>query len=144
MAYRQENLFQAKERIEVELAQYQRGLPPNDTRLPQKLLEAARYIQDHLFDPHLNVNTLKLKCHLRNNNVSTIFRSVIGLSIREYIENLRLEAADQLLRSGGFEIYLIAMSVGYEHQETFFRAFQRRFGCTPSRRRSSFRCTGHS
>jgi AraC-like DNA-binding protein len=26
--------------------------------------------------------------------------------------------------------------VGYSHQETFFRAFQRHFGCPPSCRRS--------
>jgi len=142
--YRQESLLRARERIEAELAQFQRDLLLNDTRLPRKLLEAVRYIQDHLFDPELNVNTLKLKCQLRNNNVSTLFRSIIGLGIREYIESLRLEAADQLLRNCGFEIYLIAMSVGYEHQETFFRAFQRRFGCTPSHRRSTFRCSDGS
>lgn len=131
--------FDTMKRIEAELERFRQDLLLLDARLPQNLSGAMRYLQDHLFDSNLNVSTLKLRCDLRNNNVSTIFRSIVGVGIRDYIEMLRLDAADHLLRIGGFEIYLIAMSVGYDHQETFFRAFQRRFGCTPSRRRNAFR-----
>ena len=56
----------------------------------------------------------------------------MGRGIREYIETLRLYAASRLLRDRRFEIYLIAMAVGYEHQETFCRAFRRHFGYPPS------------
>lgn len=62
------------------------------------------------------------------------FRRHVGLGLRDYVEHLRLEAADRLLRSGGYPVYLVALSVGYSHQETFCRAFARRFHCNPSDR----------
>ncbi len=103
---------------------------------PEKLCGHTRRIlgcvHRHLFDPNLNVASVRLRCGLRNNNISTHFRRNMGIGLREYIETGRLEAAKRLLRQSGIEIYLIAEAVGYEHQETFCRAFQRQMGTSPS------------
>ncbi|HVT15585.1 MAG TPA: AraC family transcriptional regulator [Thermoanaerobaculia bacterium] len=90
------------------------------------------FIHAHAFDSGLNVGTVKQGCRIKDNNISTRFRIAVGLGIREYIEVLRLSFASRLLRGKRFEVYLIAMAVGYEHQETFCRAFRRHFGCPPS------------
>lgn len=105
---------------------------PDTAYLPREIAALLDFIHSNLFDRSLNVSTAKSSCHIRNNNISTRFRTTLGLGIREYIETLRLEAAARLLRSHRFEVYLIAMAVGYEHQETFCRAFQRHFGYSPS------------
>jgi AraC-like DNA-binding protein len=99
---------------------------------PRDIARMIGYVHDHLFDSSLNVNGLKLGCQQRNNNVTTRFRRLVGIGLREYIEKLRLEAAARLLVQREIAVYLVAMAVGYEHYETFFRAFQRYFGCTPS------------
>ena len=123
------------ERIERTLQDFLDGSRPSVGELPREIEEIVRYVHDHLFDSSLNVNLIKLRCRLRNNNVSTHFRKAVGLGIREYIEKLRLEAAGSLLGERDLEVYLVAMAVGYQHQETFCRAFQRHFGHTPSERR---------
>src|SRR6185295_1658757 len=105
---------------------------PQAAYLPRDVAAVLEFIHNHVFESSLNVNTIKHSCRIGNNNISTRFRVVLGLGIREYIENLRLYAASRLLHGQRFEVYLIAMAVGYEHQETFCRAFRRQFGCPPS------------
>ena len=103
--------------------------------LPRDVEEVLRSIHGALFDPGLSVSSIKIQCGIRNNNFSTRFRRLLGVGIREYIEELRMQAADRLLRDHGLEVYLVASAVGYDHQETFHRAFLRRFGRTPSEHR---------
>jgi transcriptional regulator GlxA family with amidase domain len=105
---------------------------PHVSRLPRDVAAVLEFIHAHLFESSLNVNTVKHGCRIKNNNISTRFRIGLGLGIREYIETLRLYAALRLLQDRRFEIYLIAVAVGYEHQETFCRAFRRQFGYPPS------------
>jgi transcriptional regulator GlxA family with amidase domain len=105
---------------------------PQAACLPRDVAAVLEFIHAHVFESSLNVNTVKQGCRVKNNNISTRFRIGLGLGIREYIEALRLYAASRLLQGQRFEVYLIAMAVGYEHQETFCRAFRRHFGCPPS------------
>lgn len=105
---------------------------PEIACLSREIAEVLEFIHAHLFDSTLKVKRVKQSCRIRNNNISTRFRMSVGLGIREYIEALRLESALSLLRQQRFEIYLVGMAVGYEHQETFCRAFQRHFGFLPS------------
>lgn len=83
------------------------------------------------FDPALNVRSLKMRCRIRDNNVAYHFKYETGLSIKEYIEGLRIAAAGELLRGGGFNNWEVARAVGYTHLQTFYRAFRRHLGCTP-------------
>jgi AraC-like DNA-binding protein len=88
-------------------------------------------IDQSLFDQRLTVHTLKTRCQIRDNNIAYRFKDETGLSIKEYIERLRIAAAGELLRSGSFNAWEVANAVGYSHLQTFYRAFRRRFGCTP-------------
>jgi transcriptional regulator GlxA family with amidase domain len=105
---------------------------PQASCMQRDVAAVLGFIHIHVFESSLNVNTVKHGCRIKNNNISTRFRIVLGLGIREYIERLRMYAASRLLQGQRFEIYLIAMAVGYEHQETFCRAFRRHFGHPPS------------
>ncbi|HEY3568941.1 MAG TPA: helix-turn-helix transcriptional regulator [Thermoanaerobaculia bacterium] len=107
---------------------------PQVASMPRDVTAVLEFIHHHIFESSLDVNTVKRGCRIKNNNISTRFRVVLGLGIREYIERLRLYAASRILRDRRFEIYLIAMAVGYDHQETFCRAFRRHFGHPPSHR----------
>jgi AraC-like DNA-binding protein len=120
------------QKIEIELQRFLSENHPAHHRLPLQLARVVLYVHEHLFEPDLNVNSIKVNCRLRDNNVTMRFRCSLGTGLREYIERLRLEAADRLLRTGSYPVYLVAMSVGYNHQETFCRAFLRHFGCSPS------------
>jgi AraC-like DNA-binding protein len=133
-------LLNQQESIDSELLRFKQESRPEASHLPHDVAEILRFVHDNVFDPLLNVKTVKRECSFRNNNVTTRFRALMGIGLREYIETLRLEAAGMLLAQTGAEAYLIAMAVGYEHQETFCRAFLRQVGCTPLQHR--FRAVG--
>lgn len=129
---REVELIEKQNRIEEILTAFRKEIRAPSQELPWEMREILGCVHRHLFDPDLNVADVRRRCRLRNNNVSTRFRCAVGLGLRDYIEAGRMEAAKRLLRHQDLEIYLIAMAVGYEHQETFCRAFQRQAGCTPS------------
>jgi transcriptional regulator GlxA family with amidase domain len=120
-------------RIARELDRLRAEVEPAAVELPTDVRKILSWIHAHLFDPDLSVAKIRTRCRIRNNNASTRFRLVLGLGVREYIEALRLDLARQFLKENRVEIYLVAMAVGYACQETFCRAFQRRFGHTASR-----------
>ncbi|HEV2855122.1 MAG TPA: helix-turn-helix transcriptional regulator [Thermoanaerobaculia bacterium] len=124
-----------QESIESELLRFKEESRPDASHLPRDVAEILRFVHDNAFEPLLNVKTVKRACSFRNNNVTTRFRTIMGIGLREYIETLRLEAASALLEQTAAEVYLIAMAIGYEHQETFCRAFLRQVGCTPLQHR---------
>lgn len=133
------DLLDKQELIREVLSGFQAEIAAPRTELSWEVRAMLRYVHEHLFAPELNVGAVRRGCRLRNNNVSTRFRCAVGTGLRDYIEGGRMAAAKRLLRHDDLEIYLIAMSVGYEHQETFCRAFRRRIGCTPSEWRASTR-----
>jgi len=99
--------------------------------LPVQVSRALIYVHRHAFEPGLNAAAVRAGCGMRNHNLTTLFRRALGATLRDYIEGIRLEAAERLLRTVPAEAFLIAAAVGYDSYETFCRAFRRRFGCTP-------------
>lgn len=109
------------------------GCRPSDHGLSPEIREVLRCIHSDPFDAKLSVKTLKSRCGIRDNNVSCRFRCEMGVTIKLYIERQRMEAARQLLvLEHGLGIAEIAQLVGYDHLQTFYRCFRRRFGCTPA------------
>ena len=99
--------------------------------LPPDIRRVLFYIDEHALDPELNVRKIKSACGLRDNNVSTRFRLSVGVSIRDYLESRRMEAAVLLLQQSRSTIMEIAFAVGYNNLQTFYGAFHRRYSCTP-------------
>ena len=124
-------LIEKQSVIQSELRNFLHETSPDTSGVSYEVALVLKFVHRNLFNPNLTVNLIKLRCGIRNNNISTRFRLDTGLTIREYIEYLRLGAAQRLLDSSQTEIYLIAPAVGYHHLETFYRAFKRSFGCTP-------------
>jgi len=95
-------------------------------------------IHDKLFDPALNVKTLKAHCQIHDNNISAYFKLEAGVTLKRYIESMRMEAAGLLLRLSKLSQMNIAYLLGYAHIETFHRVFVRCVGCTPGGYRQSY------
>jgi two-component system response regulator YesN len=131
--------------IESVLCSFLRDNPPPHQDLPREIQEVLTHIHQHLFDLQLNVRSLKSCCRIRDNNIASRFRYLVGTTIKQYVETLRMEAASHLLRRKEIGIFDIAVSVGYYNLQTFYRAFERRYGCTPAKyRRRLLSATGHT
>ena len=66
------------------------------------------------------------------------FKTATGTTLIEYLQNLRIEAAKQLLESGQLPVDEISVEVSYEDPSFFRRLFKRSTGLTPSQYRRMF------
>ena len=66
------------------------------------------------------------------------FKVATGLSLIDYIQNLRIEEAKRQLEMTDQPIEAICAGVGYENQGFFSRLFKRRTGLTPGQYRRMF------
>jgi AraC-like DNA-binding protein len=64
--------------------------------------------------------------------LSRIFSRGVGLTIPQYLRNIRMERAAELLRSGRFNVTEAAMEVGYSSLSHFSKAFCETIGCCPA------------
>lgn len=63
--------------------------------------------------------------------LSRTFSSEMGMTIQQFLRQVRLERAAELLRSGRFNVTEAAMEVGYSSVSHFSQAFHEQFGCCP-------------
>lgn len=64
-------------------------------------------------------------------HLSRTFSSVTGCTIPQYLRQLRMERAAELLKSGRFNVTETALEVGYSSLSHFIQAFQEVYGCPP-------------
>jgi transcriptional regulator GlxA family with amidase domain len=125
--------------LDRELARFKAELENSTERSPQSVSSLLSYIHSNLFDPSLTVSAARESLGLKNNNVSARFRSCIGHGVKRYIEKLRIDASCRVLVVTEIRAYLVAVAVGYEHPETYWRAFHRRVGRTPTEYRQRYK-----
>ena len=66
------------------------------------------------------------------------FKAATGVTLIEYLQNLRVEEAKRLLESGQMPVDEISVEVSYEDPSFFRRLFKRCTGLTPSQYRRMF------
>ena len=64
-------------------------------------------------------------------HLSRTFSASTGKTIPQYLRQLRMERAAELLRSGKFNVTETALEVGYSSLSHFSQAFHETFGCCP-------------
>jgi AraC family transcriptional regulator len=97
-----------------------------------RLIPTLVHIQTHL-DDDLKLDRLARVAGITRSHFSRSFTATIGESPRAYVERLRLERAAVLLVMRAASVLEIALDCGFQGQETFTRAFSRRYGVAPGR-----------
>jgi AraC-like DNA-binding protein len=64
-------------------------------------------------------------------HLSRTFSASTGMTIPQFLRQLRMERAAELLRSGKFNVTETALEVGYSSLSHFSHAFHETFGCCP-------------
>lgn len=105
-------------------------------RVSTHLSEMKRYASRRLQDPSLGPQQLARAHYVSTRYVHKLF-AASGTSVSRWIRDQRLDGAARVLQSSPeLPISLVASRWGYRNAASFSRAFNERFGCTPSELRS--------
>ena len=98
----------------------------------QKLVPAIDYIAEN-YTKKIKNEDLAALTGFSTDYFRKIFAQVYGISPIEYIHNLRIKKAKELLESDYVSITDIAISLGYENIYDFSRSFKKATGISPSK-----------
>lgn len=98
----------------------------------ESLNRALRYIEDHLTDETLSVQTIARVTAYSPFYLQRLFYILTDLSLCDYLRQRRLSRAGQELQATGAKVIDVALKYGYETPESFQKAFRRFHGVTPS------------
>ena len=67
--------------------------------------------------------------------LSGVFSSVMGVTMRAYLTELRLRRAAELLEGGDMSVTAVCFACGYSSLSHFLRAFRQKYGVSPGQHR---------
>ncbi|HGY1804380.1 TPA: AraC family ligand binding domain-containing protein [Klebsiella pneumoniae] len=96
------------------------------------LQKAVKRIENR-YHEHLTVDGLAAYCNINRSYLCRLFISAFGMGPREYLLNFRMSIAVSLLKNSHTAIKVVSISVGYENQLQFSKAFKKVHGISPTK-----------
>lgn len=116
---------------------FYRRFTPDFSHADKPVIKAQHYIAEHIQMP-LDNQTLASHIHLSTRSLQRRFVAATGLSVKEYVQAVRIQQACDLLESDNSTIEHISLCVGYSNVAAFRKVFQRILGLTPTAFRQRF------
>lgn len=94
------------------------------------MFEAARWIQEHSAEK-ITLESLADRLGLNRTYFSTVFNKTFGKSLTEYVNEVRIHRAKEILRSSDLPVAHVALATGFENKSHFHLVFRKATGLTP-------------
>jgi AraC-like DNA-binding protein len=106
-------------------------------RTQEGVARVLTFLAEHVSQP-FSLDELARIAVMSRFHLSRSFRSTVGMPLRVYVRNLRLERAQQMLaRSPERTLTQVALDAGFYDLPHFDKAFRERYGMTPREFRKS-------
>lgn len=96
-----------------------------------KIKKALDYIHVHFRSEEISISTLSDMCSVSETYFRKQFKNLYSVSPNQYIINLRLENASQLLQSDLYTVAEVAEKSGFNDTKYFSRIFKKHFNMSP-------------
>lgn len=113
----------------------------NEAKYSASITACQNYIYNHLYGD-ISLDHLAEICHLSPNYLSSLFKKEVGISISEFIQQLRIDEAKKLLDLTNYSIAEIGTFLNFNDQSYFIKTFKKHTGFTPKQYRGRERGTG--
>ncbi|WP_028672176.1 helix-turn-helix transcriptional regulator [Saccharospirillum impatiens] len=88
-------------------------------------------------DPDIDASTLASELGISGHYLSQVLSREMQTTFYSYINDARIEAAKEALKASEQTVLEVALSVGYNTRSSFYNAFKKRTGMTPSKYKTS-------
>lgn len=112
----------------LEIAHQTKGMAAGGVAIADR---AVRIIREQYPDSHLSVGAVGQVLHVSDDYLGRLFRLQTGQSFREFLRDVRLREALDLLQHSDHSIKVISAMVGYSDPSHFIRYFCELTGSTP-------------
>lgn len=104
-------------------------LKGNDEALLERIMRA---IETRICDPQFNVEALSAEVGISRAHLHRKMKDLIGIAPADYIRNIRLRRACEMLTNPDLDISQIAFGLGFSSQSQFSTSFKKFTGVSPS------------
>ena len=102
------------------------------TGKPQNIIEKVKkYIETHYAD-EITLRSLSKEIYMNPVYLGQLFKNKTGFTFNDYLTDVRLNKAIELLTNNELTVDEIACMVGYAAPGSFYKIFKKIYGCTPS------------
>ena len=115
--------------IDLDIVNHQQ----KDTELTKRIME---YINDNYASPSLCLTMVADKFNYTERYVSNLIKKQTGNNYNQMLQDIRMNKAKMLLKDTHMTIHEIAISVGYDHSNSFYKYFKRVVGVSPKQYRT--------
>lgn len=97
----------------------------------RNIVDILSYIHEHYLDDNFSVKYLAAYFETSISNISHFFKKNVGVTISQYIDQIKLEKAKELLENSDSKISEIAQTLRYNNSTVFIEMFKKYEGVTP-------------
>lgn len=98
--------------------------------LKAKISNCLQYIEDNLYKK-FSLDDIAAECSISKYHLHRIFKALTGEPLMEYVQFRKLSSSISDLKDTNQRVIDIAMDYGFEYEQSYIRAFRKRFGVTP-------------
>lgn len=106
------------------------SVPAQPIPVDPRVQEICLYVQNHLADP-LTSSALAQQLFVSEGHFRYLFRAALGISPSDYIRQIRIQKAQELLQTSLLSIKCIAEETGFSDYRKFSRIFKQEKGMSP-------------
>lgn len=100
-----------------------------NTYIVKRLME---YINQNLSNKELCIQSMADEVYLTPTYLSSLFKKKTGITIGQYLTDVRMKKAEEILINPKLKLYQVAELVGYEDANYFAKIFKKKTGMLPS------------
>lgn len=123
---RLKNVYEGKQTVEKKIPKTELDTP--DERLMKRVM---KIVEQHIFDHNLSVELLATEVGISRVHLNRKLKELTNQTTTDFIKNIRLKRAAELLGQKKHSIAEVADMVGFQNANNFSTAFRKLFGVSP-------------
>lgn len=119
-------------------------LPNKDQLVVEResIARILRHIHKHLSDPEmLSLTYIATKFTMSNNRLGSYFKKETGQSVKQYIDQCRLELIGQKVAKSELSFSEIGYQFGFVDESHFYKVFKKFYGMSPTAYRRTYQAS---